>query len=241
MPGPARADASACRPPRAAWRRARFRGPHRAIEIVIGSSEPRTTWRIEAILTPAIQAILGFFERPLLADLGQSAPTLIVRHAESSALRTLHFILGAGFDVAARHVVLGSSHCLQERHLRAARSAHRPEPEVVEARASTSCGAGRSLERPLEYQVLSTRYDVDRFALACRPSRSGRSPTSEIGPEADLLRQDTLALCLSRHRSPLAVYRALRHSAKMQRISEILQFSVIVEPRWPLSLDLQPL
>lgn len=44
----------------------------------------------------------------------------------------------------------------QERQLRAARLAHRPEPKVVEARASTLCEAGRSLEWPLEYQVLST-------------------------------------------------------------------------------------
>jgi hypothetical protein len=44
---------------------------------VIGSSEPRTTWRIEAILTIAIQAILGFFERPLLADFSRSRASAI--------------------------------------------------------------------------------------------------------------------------------------------------------------------
>jgi len=36
---------------------------------------------------------------------------------------------------------------------------------------------------------------------------------------------------------PLAVYRAFHYSVEMQRISQILQFSVIVEARWPLSLD----
>jgi len=68
---------------------------------------------------------------PLVADPGQSAPTLIVRRTEYSAPRTWHFILGTGFDVAARRVVLGSIHWPQERHLRAARSAHRPERFVL--------------------------------------------------------------------------------------------------------------
>jgi hypothetical protein len=39
----------------------------------------------------------------------------------------------------------------------AASSALRREPEVVEVRASASCGAGRSLERRSEYQV--TQYE----------------------------------------------------------------------------------
>jgi hypothetical protein len=59
-----------------------------------------------------------------------------------------------------------------------------------------------------------------------------------IRPEADLGGQDALALCLSSRHLHFAAYRAPHYIAKMQRISEILQFPVIVERRRPPSLSL---
>ena len=52
--------------------------------------------------------------------------------------------------------------------------------------------------------------------------------------------RDALALCLSGRRLHFAVHRPPHYSAKMQRISEILQFPVIVERRRPLSVEPQP-
>ena len=58
-------------------------------------------------------------------------------------------------------------------------------------------------------------------------------------------RPDALALCLSSRRLDFAVDRKKEgrvpdYTAKMQGVSEILQFTVIVERRWTLSLDPQP-
>jgi hypothetical protein len=62
-----------------------------------------------------------------------------------------------------------------------------PEPEVVEARASTSCGAGRSLERhwSTKCSVRGTTSDTRNQARCTRSciSRSGPSAPSEIGQE----------------------------------------------------------
>ena len=79
----------------------------------------------------------------------------------------------------------------------------------------------------------TTRYCLSLWKAANRVLRL----TARSGPWT----RGRLAIVLFSRRLHFAAYGAPHYIAKMQRISEILQFPVIVERRRPLSVEPQPL
>jgi hypothetical protein len=87
---------------------------------------------------------------------------------------------------------------------------------------------------------------ADYMRARNRPSIVSKcgAPASFLA-EAGLGDHEALALCFSSRRLDFAVYRKKErrvphYTAKMQGISEILQFPVIVERRRPLPIESQP-